>query len=79
MTQNEANQLNEARQATLTEWAKACKFDGIPTDSRVAIFSDDNPHAKQHNELMGEFFKLRNRIARNIRRRERHAMANGIR
>ena len=26
-------------------WAEACKFDGIPADSKFAAFSSDNPYA----------------------------------
>ena len=73
MTQKEANQLNEAKAAVLAQWRKACFTQGIPADNKFVIFSNDNVDAVEHNRLMGEFFKLRNRIARNVARRERHA------
>jgi hypothetical protein len=73
MTQKEANQLNEAKAAVLAQWKKACFTQGIPADSKFVIFAKINADATEHNRLMGEFFKLRNRIARNAARRERHA------
>ena len=73
MTQNEANALNTMKQAVRESWISACNLEGIPTDSKFVVFSDANTEAVRHNELMGEFLKMRNRIARNISRRERHA------
>ena len=73
MTQKEANQLNEAKAAVLAQWRKACFTQGIPADSKFVIFANDNADAIEHNRLMGEFFKLRNRIAHNVARREKHA------
>ena len=31
-------------------WRAACRHDGIPEDTKFAIFSDDNPFAKEHNK-----------------------------
>jgi hypothetical protein len=73
MTQKEANQLNEAKAKVLAQWREACFTQGVPADSKFVVFADTNEAAKEHNRLMGEFFALRNRIARNIARRERHA------
>jgi hypothetical protein len=73
MTQKEANQLNDAKAAVLAQWKKACFTQGIPADSKFVIFANNNADAIEHNRLIGEFFKLRNRIARNVARRERHA------
>lgn len=73
MTSKEANQLNAAKAAVQAQWAKACASIGLPADTKFVVFNNDNIEANEHNRLMGEFFKLRNRIARNIARRERHA------
>jgi hypothetical protein len=73
MTAKEANQLNAAKAAVLAQWRKACTSVGLPADAAFVIFGNDNAEAIEHNRLMGELFKLRNRIARNIARRERHA------
>jgi len=35
-------------------WARACEFEGIPTDSKFVVFSDTNKWAKLYNELMGQ-------------------------
>ena len=73
MTTKEANQLNAAKAAVLAQWREACLTQGIPADSKFVVFAETNEAAQEHNRLMGEFFKLRNRIARNVSRRERHA------
>jgi len=31
-------------------WRAACRHDGIPEDTKFAIFSDANPFAKEHNK-----------------------------
>jgi hypothetical protein len=54
-------------------WRAACLHDGIGTDSKFVVFSADNLAAIRHNELMGKFRHLRNKIRHNIARRERHA------
>lgn len=73
MTTKEANQLNSAKAAVLAQWREACLTQGIPADSKFVIFAETNDAAKEHNRLMLEFTKLRNRITRNVARRERHA------
>lgn len=73
MTTKEANQLNAAKAVIAAQWQKACATDGVPADSKFVVFSASNADAVEHNRLMLEFIKLRNRIARNVNRRERHA------
>ena len=73
MNAKEVKQLNEARAAVTAQWRKACFTQGIPADSKFVIFANDNADAVEHNRLMGVFFNLRNRIARNVARREKHA------
>lgn len=73
MTKKEADQLNAAKADIKDAWTVACNHDGISPDSKFVVFSNDNPAAIRHNILMLEFMKLRNRIARNVARRERHA------
>lgn len=72
MTNKEAKLLNDAKAAILKQWREACFTQGIPADSKFVVFAETNEAAKEHNRLMGEFFKLRNRIQRNIDRRARH-------
>ena len=73
MNRKEADQLNAMKRDIRDSWTVACNHDGIAPDSKFVVFSDDNPAAKRHNELMGEYFKLRNRIMHNVARRDRHA------
>jgi hypothetical protein len=73
MTKKEANQLNEMKAAVKAQWAKACEAADVPADSKFVVFDPTNLAAIEHNRLMSEFLKLRNRIARNISRRARHA------
>lgn len=73
MTQNEANQLNESQAKVRGLWNKMCDFDGLPHETRVAIFSKDNPYTKAHFDAMTEFFALSKRVARNGARREKYA------
>jgi hypothetical protein len=75
MTTKEAALLNEAKAAVLAQWTKACLTQGIPADSKFVVFANDNADAIEHNRLMGEFFKVRNRIARNVAKREKAAVA----
>ncbi len=78
MTQKEANQLNVKKAEVKAAWFAACLEAGVPTDTKFVVFSNASDLAKRHNELMGEFFKLRNRIARNVTRRERHAVMSDM-
>lgn len=72
MNTKEANQLNAAKSAVAAQWAKACASVGLPAETKFVVFSNNNVTANEHNRLMGEYFKLRNRINRNVARRERH-------
>lgn len=72
MTQKEANQLNAKKAEVKTAWAAACLEAGVPTDTKFVVFNTASDLANRHNVLMGEFFKLRNRIQRNMNRRDRH-------
>jgi len=74
MTQKEANELNVKKAVVKGFWILACAADGVDSDSKFVVFSDTNHVAKMHNKAMAEFFNLRNRIARNVARRERHAV-----
>ena len=73
ITPKEAKQLNDAKAAVLAQWKEACFTQGIPADSKFVVFADTNEAAKKHNDLIDKFFKLHNRIAHNLARRERHA------
>ena len=73
MTQKEVNQLNAAKAAVKASWEAACLVQGTPTDSKFVVFAEENEAAKKHNDLMREYFALRNRIAHNVARRDRHA------
>ena len=33
-------------------WKAACKFDGLPTDSKFVVFSEKNKAAKMYNDLV---------------------------
>jgi hypothetical protein len=78
MTQKEANQLNLAKIEIRKAWIMACTEAGVPTDTKFVVFNNASALAKRHNELMGEFFKLRNRIQRNVNRRDRHAVMSDM-
>lgn len=54
-------------------WVSACKHDGIDPASKFVVFSADNPFRATHEQQTRELIQLRNRIAKNIARRERHA------
>lgn len=73
MTQKEADTLNGMKADVKALWVLACQHDGVPTDSKFVVFSNDNQNAMGHNRAMLEFIKTRNRIAHNMARRERHA------
>lgn len=72
MTTKEAQKLNALKLNIQDSWRVACNHDGIAPDSKFVVFSTDNPAAIRHNQLMIEFFNLRNRIKRNETRRARH-------
>ena len=72
MTQKEANQLNEKMVEVEAAWIKACAATGVPAYAKFVVFYQSTPESIEYNRLMGEFFALRKRIARNAARRERH-------
>ena len=37
-------------------WANACEEEGIPTDSKFVVFSDDNQWAKRYEKAMLLYF-----------------------
>ena len=78
MNSKEAAVLNAARIEIKHLWVAACEADGIPGDSKFAIFSDANAAAVTHNAAMLEFMELRNKIIRNANRRERHATLKSL-
>ena len=45
------------REALGKLWALACQYDDMPTDTRFAVFSDENPYNKMHGLAMRQFFK----------------------
>mgnify|MGYP003395336588 CR=1 FL=1 len=59
MTQKEVKKFNGQMALIKSAWEQACKRDGIESTSKFVVFSTDNPFAKTHDELMGEFLKLR--------------------
>jgi hypothetical protein len=73
MTKKEANELNAAKAAVRESWIHACSHDGVAQHEKFVVFSNDNPFAIKHNNRMLAFMKLRNRITKNIARRDRHA------
>ena len=78
MTQKEVNQLNAAKAEIKHLWAAACEAAGVPADSKFVVFEPTNCSAALHNAAMGEFFKLRSRIQRNMDRRDRHAVMSDM-
>ena len=40
-------------------WQKACEWEGIPPDSKVVIFSKDNPYNDAYNKAMTQYMKTR--------------------
>ena len=44
--------LASIREAAHLEWDRACEHDGMPLDTKFAIFSDDNPHSNIHGRLL---------------------------
>ena len=72
MTQKESSQLNAKMMEVKAAWIKACAAAGVPADSKFVVFDQSTPESIEYNRLMGEFFALRKRIARNAARRERH-------
>lgn len=57
-------------------WFSACAADGIPVDTKFAVFTNTT-EAAAYNELMGLFIKARqayhNQVMRNKARRDRQA------
>lgn len=45
--------------AVLACWKRACEHDGIEPSARFVVFSDDNPHAKAYNDVMGKYLEAR--------------------
>lgn len=78
MNAKEAKQLKAAKAAVLAQWKKACFTQGLPADSKFVIFAEDNVDAIEHNFLMHNFIQLRNRIARNVARRESAALRRDL-
>lgn len=78
MNTKEAKQLKGAKAAVLAQWEKACFTQGIPSRSKFVVFSDDNADALEYNFLMQDFIQLRNRIGRNVARRENTAMYRNL-
>lgn len=74
ITQKEADRLNAKKAEVKAAWAKACESVGLPAETKFVVFSNSNELAKEHNRLMGEFFKLRKNIKRNMARREREGV-----
>ena len=72
MTTKERNELSDAKIEMLRFWNLMCEHDGINPSSKFVIFSPNNPHQRLHGEAVGAFMKLRNRVNRNVARRERH-------
>lgn len=73
LTSKEAKLLNDKKAEVRSAWAAACVEANVPTDTKFVVFSNASDLAKRHNELMDEYFKLLNRIKKNVARRERHA------
>jgi hypothetical protein len=42
-----------------TTYKLALAHDGMPADTEIASFSDDNPHAKEYDRLMTEYLAYR--------------------
>lgn len=34
-------------------WIRACRFDGIPIDSKFVCLSNDNSYIRRYNKMMG--------------------------
>lgn len=47
--------LEDLRAAISTVWQKACEFDGMPPETKFAMFSKDNRYAKAYNDLMRQY------------------------
>jgi len=53
-------------------WRLCCIADGIGTDSKFIVFSDENPYTVEYNEAAAKFLQARKREAANQARRARH-------
>lgn len=78
LTNKEAKQLNDAKAQVKSLWIRACIADGIETSSMFVEFSKDNQAAVDHNQAMGEYFKMLNKIKRNVARREKNEAMRSI-
>jgi hypothetical protein len=72
MNKKELAQIAAAKLALRTQWEKACDFEQIPHDSTFIIFSVSNTETDKYNKMALELDKMRQRIVRNVTRRERH-------
>jgi len=48
-------------------WAKACKWEGVPTESKFVMFSPENPYARQHGDAMMKYFDAMKRYKQAVR------------
>jgi hypothetical protein len=55
--------LEQLRREVRAAWIKACEADGIPADTKFAVFSNTT-EAAAYNELMGMFLRARRRTVR---------------
>lgn len=52
------SQATQLKAEVKAAWIKACEADGIPTDTKFAVFSNTT-EAAAYNELMGLFLKAK--------------------
>jgi hypothetical protein len=71
MTNKEASQLNSAKAEIKSFWDAACAVEGIDPASKFVVFAHDNLFAKDYNDAMLDFMKLRTRIAQQRENRMR--------
>lgn len=43
-------------------WRQACDWENVPQHAAFAVFSDDNPFARGHSEVMMRYFRSRAEI-----------------
>ena len=46
------------RRILKARWIRACRWDSMPIDTVFAQFSDDNPHARRHENLVRLLFAV---------------------
>lgn len=46
--------ISELRGIVKIRWARACRYDKIPSDSTFVVFSEDNPYESAYNDAMHE-------------------------